>query len=198
MALYYYLMAQLPSLFYDQKPPMSSQAFRELAVSNLNKIDADLMQYLSLEMPSDTGKKDSKKIKSCEFINSWRQWERTLRLNLARYRFLKLHSDETAETSSELPVMPADAYATAAIAFTQEGSPLDGEILLDKARWAAIDLMTGSEYFDRNNVFAYYLKLLLMERRQLFILENGFSEYKTLYAEIMESAQSYVHAGDDK
>jgi len=40
-----------------------------------------------------------------------------------------------------------------------------------------------------NNIYAYYLKLLLLERRQSFNTEKGFAEYKTLYAEILESAQ---------
>jgi len=186
--LYYYLMSQLPYLFYDQKAPMSSAAFKELTKSQMSKADAALIDYLSL----DTDDKTEVASTGCDFIDAWRSWECALRFNLARYRSLKLFND-VAETA-EPPVVPADAVTAATAAFTQEGSPLDGEILIDKARWAAIDLLTtGNDYFHKNNVFAYYLKLLLLERRSLFNAETGFSEYKSLYAEILENGQSCVN-----
>jgi len=185
--LYYYLMSQLPYLYYDQKAPMSSEAFKEITKSQMSKNDAALIDYLSL----DTDDEAEVISTGCDFIDAWRSWERALRFNLARYRSLKLFND-VAETA-EPPVVPADAVTAAAAAFTQDGSPLDGEILIDKARWAAIDLLTtGIDYFHKNNAFAYYLKLLLLERRQLFNAETGFSEYKSLYAEIMENGQSCV------
>jgi len=189
---YYYLMAQLPYLMYDKKPPMSSGKFKELADSQLSRTDASFLKYLSLDVKIDSGSSDTdaaeKSIRTgCEFVDKWNEWERTLRLNLARHRSLKLYPTEEAITP---PVVPDDAYAAASHVFTQDGSPLDGEILLDKARWNAIDLMTGSDYFHENNVFAYYLKLLILERRELFEAEKGFSEYKSLYAQIFERSHT--------
>ena len=198
MAEYYYLMAQLPYLMYDQKPPMSSNEFKELALKLLNKKDASFMKYLFLghdTLPSDEKKSedDTKpetppaiKETGCNFIDNWRKWENTFRLNLARYRSLKIYHNNS--DTEDPPVIPADAYNTATIAVTQEGSPLDGEILIDKARWNAIDSLTGNDFFHHYNVYAYYLKLLLLERRQLFDVEKGFSEYKSLYAQIIESS----------
>jgi len=209
VGLYYYLMSQLPSLMYDQKPPMSSEAFKELASLLLSKKDASLLKYLSLQLNNDVSSTKKTVSTGCSFIDDWRDWEKTLRLNLARYRYLELQNKkspndykneaqdgdkdtyffENMETFN-IPVLPADAYNTASVVFTQEGSPLDGEILIDKARWNAIDLMAGNEYFDRNNVYAYFLKLLILERRQLFIVEKGFSEYKTIYSQIINSSSN--------
>jgi hypothetical protein len=87
-----------------------------------------------------------------------------------------------------------DTYAAASKAI-DESSPLDGEILLDKARWQAIDDLAGNDYFHRNSIFAYLLKLLLIERRMSFNVEKGFDEYKSLYTSIVESVQN---AGDSK
>jgi len=185
---YYYLMAQLPYLMYDKKPPMSSEKFKELAYSQLTRNDASFLKYLSLDVKIDIGSSDTDAAGTsirtgCEFVDRWNEWERTLRLNLARHRSLRLYPNEE---TIDPPVVPDDAYAASALVFTQDGSPLDGEILLDKARWNAIDLMTGSDYFHENNVYAYYLKLLILERRELFEAEKGFSEYKSLYAQIFE------------
>jgi hypothetical protein len=107
-------------------------------------------------------------------------------LNLAKERALKLKKEVQI---TDIPFFPQEAAITAVKA-VDEKSPLDGEILLDKARWNAIDTIAGGDYFSVNNVYAYYLKLLLLERRQAFNTEKGFAEYKTLYASILESAQN--------
>jgi hypothetical protein len=46
--------------------------------------------------------------------------------------------------------------------------------------------------FDRSTIYAYLLKLMILERRASFKTEIGFTEYKSLYASILESAQSGV------
>ena len=186
------MMAQLPYLMYDKKPPMSSEKFKELANSQLSKADASFLKCLSLDVKIETDSPESDtsetlKSTGCEFVDRWKEWERTLRLNLARHRSLKLYPNEEA---IDPPVVPDDAYAAAVVAFTQDGSPLDGEILIDKARWHAIDFITGNDYFHENNAYAYYLKLLILERRELFEAEKGFSEYKSLYAQIFERSHN--------
>jgi hypothetical protein len=85
----------------------------------------------------------------------------------------------------EPPGLPPEAEAAAKAAASLE-SPLEAELLLDKARWDAIGTLQGLDYFGRNTVYAYLLKLLLMERRSSFKSEEGFADYKTLYASIME------------
>ena len=89
-----------------------------------------------------------------------------------------------------LPGFPVDAATSAAKAVAAADSPLEGEVLVDRARWSAIEMLQGNDYFDRNTIFAYMLKLLILERRALFQVELGFSEYKSLYASILEGVQS--------
>jgi len=192
---YYYLMAQLPFLIYDQKPPMSSSAFKALAQSLMEEEDSVLLKYIHLdpdsgdEIPVSTEGAAT----GCNFIDGWRNWEHALRLNLEKSRAIKLKRDSLS--MAEPPFYPADAAAAAHKAVNSEASPLDTEISLDKARWGAIDSLAGNDYFDRNNVYAYLLKLMLIERRMLFNVDRGFDEYKSLYASIIESAQN---AGEHK
>ena len=179
---YYYLMAQLPHLFYEQKPPMSSEEFKTLAKPLMTKCDLALLNQLSLEpQEKDTG---------CNFIDGWQKWDLTLRMDLAKQRAIKLKRD--------IPVSEPEyhmATSAAASKAFEENSPLEGEVVLDKARWFAIEDLAGSDYFHRNNVFAYYLKLLLIERRMSFNVEKGFAEYKSLYASIVDNVQN---EGDSK
>jgi len=163
---------------------MSSQKFKELAVSLMTKKDASLMEYLSLEYQPFAKKT------GCKFIDNWRKWENTLRLNLGKSRALNLYNEYTGEIP---PDVPEDAVYTATNLFSHEGTPLEGEMLFDRARWNVIeDLLAGSNYFDRGGVYAYFLKLLLLERHQLFNIEKGFAEYKSIYAEIIKNAQVCV------
>ena len=180
MGSYYYLIAQLPYLVYGTKPPMSSENFKAMVGTLLDDNDAKMMRYLSFD---GVFSNDSCE---CAFIDNWRNWERALRLNLAKERALKLKKDIPV---TDIPFFPQEA-AVAASKAVDEKSPLDGEVLLDKARWNAIDAIAGNEYYSINGVYAYYLKLLLLERRQVFNAEKGFAEYKTLYASILESAQN--------
>ena len=196
-------MAQLPSLMFEQKPAMSSGTFKALAESLMTEKDSSFFKYLSIDPDSGAASDENTAIDSeknqslsyaesalstgCRFIDNWREWERTLRLSLAKQRAVK--SGRDVKTVAEPPVLYMDAAAAASKAF-DETSPMEAELVVDKARWNAIVEFAGSDYFDQVNVYAYYLKLLLLERRQLFNAENGFSEYKKLYSEIVENYQN--------
>jgi hypothetical protein len=119
---------------------------------------------------------------SSPFIREWREWERVLRLNLEHHRSQRLKK----ESSGDAPEYPAGA-ASAAKAAASLDSPLDAELLLDKARWDAIETYQGLDNFGSDSLFAYLLKLILMERRSSFKIEEGFAEYKTLYDSIVKS-----------
>jgi hypothetical protein len=212
---YYYLAAQLPELVYGQGVPMTSSAFLDLAGRLLDKEDAGLLDKLSLDPgdpagspgtdPSRPAYAESAVSTGCDFIDKWREWERALRLNLARNR--ALHLKRESDSPVDPPAYPLDAAAAALKAGISTGgslgapeeSPLEAEIALDKARWDAIEYLKGITYFSRDTIYAYYLKLLLLERRESFNTEAGFAEYKSLYASILERAQQGVSpAGEPK
>jgi hypothetical protein len=171
---------------------MSSAAFRDLAKSLLDGQDAALLDMVGLEpAPANSGEgpayADNAPASGSEFIDRWREWERGLRLNMARHRAIKTKRENGAPV--EPPIHPADAAAAAVKAVVATESPLEAEILIDKARWNAIEYLQGIDFFDRNTIYAYLLKLILLERRASFKTEEGFAEYKSLYASILASAE---------
>ena len=188
MGYYFYLGAQLPYLIYGQSPPMSPLTFKAMAWEQLSPADAVLLDYCTLDPdpPGDspaqgTTYSEPPPRTSSEFINRWKEWERTLRLNLVRLRALKQKREGTA---AEAPDFPTDAASAAKNAITIE-SPLEAELFLDKARWDAIENFQGIDVFNERAIYAYLLKLLLMERRMAFRTEEGYEEYKGLYAAIL-------------
>jgi hypothetical protein len=169
---------------------MNPEAFRELAMSLLDAQDAALLDQLGPGLKPPFGDAVSS---GSDFIDKYREWERILRLNLVKHRCGKLKREVP---SAEPPALPSDAASAAAKAVQE--SPLEGEIIIDKARWHAIDtLLEGSGPFDRNVVFAYMLKLIILNRQALFQTERGFSEYKSLYASILEKSGT-LSAGESK
>ena len=183
---YYYLVAQLPSLIYGQNIPMSSEAFLALAREQMSSKDAAVLDYCTLdpdplvdEESGATYENPPPKTAS-SLVNNWKKWERTLRLNLAKTRAQELKRQPPAE----VPEDPHDAAAVAKTALYME-SPLEAEQYLDKARWDAIENFQGIDIFSENTLYAYLLKLLLMERKALFNAEEGYTEYKGLYAAIL-------------
>ena len=183
MGSYYYLAAQLPYLVYGQNPPMSSAAFLAQARDELSPQDAELLDYCTLN-PAST-ESQAQRTPSA-FINRWRDWERTVRLNLARGRAQKIKRE--AGAGFDAPDYPADASAAAKGALAMD-SPLEAELFLDKARWDIIDSLQGINIFSESAIYAYLLKLLLMERRVAFNTEEGFTEYKALYTAILGEAK---------
>jgi hypothetical protein len=174
---------------------MSSRAFRELCRPALSPADGALLDFCTLDPdPPGTGSPrpgpsyaEAPAGVDPGFIDPWRNWERSLRLNLARYRAQRLKREGGAQ--AEAPEYPADAAAAAKAVSSME-SPLEAELFLDKSRWDVIDSFQGLDYFGRNTIYAYLLKLLLMERRAAFKTEEGFREYKGLYASILEAAET--------
>jgi hypothetical protein len=191
VSAYYFLIAQLPQLNYGQTPPMSPEAFKELAQTKLSVQDAALLDYCTLgatvieEKPTPSA-----------FINEWRKRERTLTFNLAQARVAKLKR-EGISAGFDVPHDSVDAENQAKTAVGME-NPLEAELFLDKGRWDAIEDLTGVTYFDVNVIYAYLLKLKLIARKASFTTEEGFAEYKALYASIMESAPKVGAAGDSE
>jgi hypothetical protein len=196
VASYYFLTAQLPYLSYGQAAPVTLSRFRDLCRENLSAEDLALLELCSLDpdpVNPDLAEEERgpsygelPRESASAFINRWREWERVLRLNLAKLRGQRLK--RKAELADP-PDMFVEAQTAAKAALAMD-SPLEAELYLDKARWEAIEEFQGAAYFHRDNIFAYLLKLLLLERRASFKTEEGFMEYQSLYASIMESSDS--------
>ena len=162
---------------------MSSTEFKDMARDKMSTAEAAVLDYCTLDPLFSASPTPS------AFINRWREWERTLRLYLSRSRAQKLKFTEgSARDIADAPEYPADAVTAAKNALALE-SPLEAEIFLDKARWDAIENFQGISTFSENAIYAYLLKLLLMERRTAFNNEEGFTEYKALYAAILGEAK---------
>jgi hypothetical protein len=184
---FYYLGATLPFLQFGAEAPFSRQAFLELCGRFLDAETLSLLDSLallsSLPPPSSTP----------YLAASYSAWERGVRIELARLRAKKLG---LAEPKVGVEGARLDGVtARAAQAAFQAGSPLEGELVLEKARWDFIDSLSPFQGFDLDSLAAYFLKLLILERLAALSTERGEAGYRRVYADIMESWRAGDSAG---
>ena len=167
---YYFTVASLPMLFYDRDMPMSRDDFldtcgRELTGSDLALVGRTSIQDLERTSPT------------CGLLDAWRTWETGLRNELVRLRASRkgweadkyLRESESIHGTAEL----------AREAFGQ-GSPLDGEEILNRARWSYLDELEAGHHFDVEKLVAYYLKLQILERKSSFDKDAGSEKLESV------------------
>jgi hypothetical protein len=178
---YYYFIASIPYINYGDTPPFTTEAFIEQCKSFLVERDAALIHYcsydpkLAVETLEPTGS---------TFVDFHLLRERTLILNLAKFRADRLKRAHVGEPLYDEPM--------AKTAFEMV-DPLEAELALDRARWAALDEMVNLlNNFEVSHIYAYLLKIQLLERRQHFIAEKGSVEFRKIYDNIFNEFNSTV------
>ena len=201
MGSYYYLVSQLPSLAYGVSTTLGIKEFEDLCEIFLKPQDLALFRYCTLNPEGNEsgsfgqGYQTMPEPLGSALLDNWRLWERALRLNLAHLR--SQHIKRESSGLAEAPADPMDVSGIAKNALSME-SPLEAELFLDRSRWSAIEAFQGFDYFGRDTVYAYYLKLQILERKNKFKVDEGFEAYQSLYSSIMEAAQSRIYAGEPK
>ena len=184
---YYYFVATLPSITYDDAPPFSSEEFRDLCHRLLDPADAELVQYcyydpeLAVQTVQPTGS---------DFIDLLMARERTLVMNLAYQRAARLKRPSPGEPAHDVP--RAEAVAKAAF---EMDDPLQAALYIDRSRWGALEAMVDIDIFGVNNIYAYLMKLQLLERRRNFNAEKGAAAYRERYDSILNEYNSKAERG---
>lgn len=177
MAAYYFLVSQLPSLGNigeKSAMPLSESSFIELCSRYMTESEKKVLSTLSLVPPRDTVDTGS------EFLNTWYQKERDLRLALAQIRAQKMKKDAFTLPGS----CTADIQQAARTAVGMD-SPLSAEHFLYEYRLKLLDEITPIDIFSTDAVYAYGIRLMLVSRMKKFDSENGISSYHKIYDSIL-------------
>lgn len=149
-AYYTYLIASLPSLVFGSEPPLSFQGFLDLCRPLIPERDFNLLQH------SDEESQPS--------LQKWLEFDTALRNELAKIRAARKKIDPVKYLRRDGFV---DPYIThSALNAYRNPSPLEGEIMLDRARWRRLDELGTGHYFDLDFLIVYAQKLLILERWQ--------------------------------
>jgi len=157
---YYYLVASLPFLQFDEKLPISREAFFEECRKWVDLGDLGMLEGLNIKEP-DTSDEDR------PLVRQWKTFDLDLREMIAGYRGENEHAIKRA-----MPDLVKDVF--------DEESPLVREKVIEKIRWTFIE---GEEYkhlFNANTLVLYYLKLQILERLTQFEHDKGKQNFNNL------------------
>jgi len=178
---YYYLVSQLPNISSTEGKsalPLTSNQFKEIACRFVSENEKVIINALSLVPSKDFG--SELESTGSDFLDTWYEKERNLRYALAQIRAQKLKKD-----SVQLPAgITADTINAARTAVGMD-SPLSAEQFLYDYRLRLLDDLRPMDNFSIDAVYAYGLKLLLVERMKKFEVENGKTSYHKIYDEIL-------------
>ena len=176
MASYYYLVATLPMLRYEDSCPFSTEEFLELCRSNVNKKDYKIIS----EALSDS---DS----SHPFVNKWYQFNNSVKKELAEQRSKKLNiNSEKYKNTNDKEFTIAEGVRAALAA----KNAFEGELLLMKLYWKYLDEESTNHVFDLVGLLAFAIKLKLLERKSRFDKVDGNKEFKSLLSNLQSTIKS--------
>ena len=175
---YYYLVSQLPNISVAESKaalPLNSSSFREIASRFISDKEKSILNGLSLVPSMELNATGSK------FLDIWYEKERNLRCALAQIRAQKLKKD-----TFPLPAgCTADIISAARTAVGMD-SPLSAEQFLYEYRLRLLDDLRPLDAFSIDAVYAYGIRLMLVERMRKFEVENGKTSYHKIYDTILD------------
>lgn len=175
---YYYLVSQLPNISAAEGKsalPLNQTSFKELCSRFLSEDEKVVLNGLSLVPPKELTSTGS------VFLDTWYEKERNLRFALAQIRSQKMKKDAVA-----LPAgVTADIVQAARTAVGMD-SPLSAEQFLFEYRIKLLDDLRPLDSFSVDAVYAYGIKLLLVERMKKFDTEIGKTSYHKIYDNILD------------
>lgn len=174
---YYYLVSQLPNISASEGKtnlPLNGESFRELCCRFISDKEKVILNELSL-VPS-------KEISSTGsvFLDTWYEKERNLRFALAQIRAQKMKKD-----SYSLPAGCTADIVTAARTAVGMDSPYSAEQFLYEYRMKLLEEIKPLDSFSIDAIYAYGIKLMLVERMRKFDVENGKTSYHKIYDTIL-------------
>ena len=175
---YYYLVSQLPNISSSEGKtalPLNTQSFCELACRFVSDSEKAIINSLSLVPPRKRVATGS------AFLDTWYEKERNLRFALAQIRAQKLKKD-----SLPLPSGCTADIISAARTAVGMNSPLSAEQFLYDYRLNLLDDLRPLDAFSIDSVYAYGLRLMLIERMRKFEVENGKTSYHKIYDTIWD------------
>lgn len=160
MDKYYYLIAELPTLFFGKEPGISVEKFLDEAQNWMAARDYRILSQVDMNDFSV-----EKKIN--QVYDGYKFYENNIRSDIALWRDAQKRNQE---------YKPANFP----ISMIKEGNPLEIEIRFMEMRWQYIDEMEREHHFDLGFLILYYLKLQILRRYFIFNKEQGLKKFQKL------------------
>ena len=194
MSHHYYFVATLPSLQPGGEPPLTSAEFLARAANCLEGAELEALRAAALSSAADGEPSACRGLSP--LLDGYYAWERSFRHALAKIRSSRLgRAFPNPPAGLASGVLADEAEARARVA-SQAGSPLEGELAVERERWAAIDSFLGYDSFSFEALAAYRLRLQSLERVASLTAERGDAGYRATYDAILGASNDIDLTGD--
>jgi len=166
-------------LSYDMEKPPAEADFFDCCGAVLSETNYAIIRSATL-VP-----REEKSVNKT--IERWNCWERGLRNELVKMRASKKSQDSEkylAVGDSEVGVSEVAREAF------QAASPLDAELVINKARWEYLELLEAGNYFNLSKLIIYFLKLQVLQRKLEIDKEKGKTAFTEIYAAVLEKGMA--------
>jgi hypothetical protein len=150
---YYYLVASLPNLKFNDEPPMSTEDFLAECHKWLSPHDRRMLREAGIRYVPE-------RCDGTHLLEDWKDFDGSLREELAAARRAKKKGEEGKKSPRVGQIMSS-------------GTPLDVEMSLEKTRWDFLEEKGHGYFFDLNWLMVYYLQLKILERLADFDKDKG-------------------------
>lgn len=161
MDTHYYIVSQLPTLFFGKETGQTIESFLEEAQKWLSDRE---FEHLSSVNVSDFSSHKADSGVTRQFKN----FEARLRTDIASWREAQKRDLDYKPTMFSPSIL-------------KEGNPLEAELKLMELRWNFLDDLEREHNFDMGALIVYYLKLQLLKRFFTFDKEQGLKKFQKLY-----------------
>jgi len=161
MDTHYYIVSQLPMLFFGKETSITKDVFLEEARKWMSDSEFDKLSSADVNNFS-VSKKDSR------VLQQYKNFESGLRSDIASWRDAQKRDLDYKPTTFSPSIL-------------KEGNPLEAELKLMEIRWNFLDELEREHDFDLGTLILYYLKLQLLQRFFTFDKEQGLNKFQKLY-----------------
>lgn len=124
-------------------------------------------------------------------VKAYRDWDLTLRTELARVRLENLPWKDQAAALEDSGLGTGRAREV-----LDQETPLDAEKVLEALRWSFLDDLAQDHGFDRVAFFVYALKLELVQRRTALVRDRGQEAFDGLHARVLAQTNLSIPTGE--
>ena len=178
-----FFAASLPELVFGKPAPVSLEKFDDMAKEYLNSKQCGILKELTFPVPE----KDPADFVCCSGLwNSVREFERFLRLRIAKIRAEKL---ELAIVVPEPEGFFSEIDYILNSAMTCD-DPCERELIIDRVRWEFLDSMTMNHMLDFEGLCIYRLKLQILEAYRGRTPEEGTPRFEEALEMILRAGRN--------
>ena len=176
MDKYYYIIAQLPTLYFERESFLTVEIFLREAKKWMRSGEYRYLSSIDL-FDTSPDQRDPR---------MWREFkkrETRFRDELAQWRRSRREGKEIKKTAFPVSLI-------------RDGNPLDIEKKLLKYRWEYIEELEKVHHFDLEFLILYFLKLQILRRLALFEKEKGEERYRNVVTTDYRVQESEEKADD--